>query len=60
LVKNNAILESIVTKDAQAMLIAAGLASEIIGIGIGMFVLTVGAMALGFGILKVGKEHIRL
>lgn len=60
LVKNSAILENIVTKVAGAMLIAASLASEIIGIGIGMFVLTVGAMAVGFGILKVGKEHIRL
>jgi hypothetical protein len=60
LVNNSAILENIVTKVAGAMLIAASLASEIIGIGIGMFVLTVGAMAVGFGILKVGKEHIRL
>lgn len=60
LVENSAILENIVTKVAGAMLIAASLASEIIGIGIGMFVLTVGAMAVGFGILKVGKEHIRL
>jgi hypothetical protein len=42
------------------MLIAAGLASEIIGIGIGMFVLTVVGMAVGFGLLKVGGEHIRL
>jgi hypothetical protein len=53
-------LRNIVIKVAGAMLIAASLASEIFGIGIGMFVLTVGGMALGFGVLKVGKEHIRL
>ena len=42
------------------MLIASIPVSEILGIGVGMFVLTIGAMALGFGILKVGGEHIRL
>jgi predicted nucleic acid-binding Zn ribbon protein len=50
----------ILFKVAGAMLIAASLASEIIGIGIGMFVLTVVGMAVGFGLLKVGGEHIRL
>jgi hypothetical protein len=53
-------LKNIVIKVAGAMLIAASLASEIIGLGIGMFVLTVVGMAVGFGLLKVGKEHIRL
>lgn len=41
------------------MLIAASFAPEIFSVGIGVFVLTLGAMALGFGILKIGGEHIR-
>jgi hypothetical protein len=54
------ILKGIVMGVIGVMLIASIPVSEILGIGCGMFVLTLGAMALGFGILKAGGEHIRL
>jgi hypothetical protein len=58
--KKGVILRGIVIGVIGVMLIASIPVSEILGIGVGMFVLTIGAMALGFGILKLGGEHIRL
>jgi hypothetical protein len=59
-VKKSVILRGTVMGAMEVMLIASIPVSEIIGIACGMFVLTIGAMALGFGILKAGGEHIRL